>query len=566
MRLKRRGIKLLALFLGLSLVAAACGDDDDEGSEGTDGTEETTDDGGDEGEGVAGGEFIDLGTIVGDPLEHIDPALNTTLDAFQIITALYDGLTDISLASGDPEIVPDVAESWEASEDAVTWTFQIREGVTFSNGEEVLPSSFANAWERASDPEFAGDYSYLFNFIDGGAEKLAGEADTLAGVEADDDAMTLTVTLAEPYANFDAVAGFQLFMPMPTEATEAEDFSAWEDGLMIGNGPYMMEAPRTSTEIILVKNEDWAGNAEGETFDDRLDRIEFRVSADPETAYNAFEAGEGHNANIPPALVEQAEADYATTLESLYLGSYHWVFNDRNPLVGGEENLALRQAISLSIDREDINTSVYNGSRTTSTGITPEGIPGWQEGICEYCTFDLDAATAKYQEWLDAGNTQSEPIPVQFNADAGHEPVVAIMVDNMKAAGIDAVAQPMVGETYFSDLADGACVFCRSGWIADYPTYDNFMYDLFHGDALDGNNYGFINEEFDALVDEAKQTVDKDAQAELFNQAEDILLNQQTMAVPVNWYRGDYVYDPDRVAVFPQEFGIIKWERVRLAE
>src|SRR3546814_6641781 len=103
-------------------------------------------------------------------------------------------------------------------------------------------------------------------------------------------------------------------MPRPKEATEADDFSAWENGIMIGNGPYKMESPRTSTEIVLVKNEDWAGNAEGETFDDRLDRIEFRVSADPDTAYNAFEAGEGHNANIPPALVEQAQADYEPTL------------------------------------------------------------------------------------------------------------------------------------------------------------------------------------------------------------------------------------------------------------
>src|SRR3546814_6962073 len=113
--------------------------------------------------------------------------------------------------------------------------------------------------------------------------------------------MTLTVTLAEPYSNFDAVAGFQLFMPMPKEATEADDFSAWENGIMIGNGPYKMESPRTSTEIVLVKYEEWAGNVEGETSDDRLDRIEFRVSADPDTPYNASAAGEGQHAHLPPA-------------------------------------------------------------------------------------------------------------------------------------------------------------------------------------------------------------------------------------------------------------------------
>jgi ABC-type oligopeptide transport system substrate-binding subunit len=92
------------------------------------------------------------------------------------------------------------------------------------------------------------------------------------------------------------------------------------------------------------------------------------------------------------------------------------------------------------------------------------------------------------------------------------------------------------------------------------------MYDLFHGDSLGGNNFGFISEEFDALVDEGKQTVDKDEQAQLFQDAEKILLNDLTGVVPINWYRGDYVYDPERVASFPQEFGIIKWERVRLAE
>jgi ABC-type transport system substrate-binding protein len=108
-RLKRKGLKLLALFLGLSLVAAACGSDDDSSSpEDTDGTEDV--------QGVAGGELTDLGTFVGDPPEHIDPALNSTLDAYQVINSVYDGLTDIDATDPDnPEIVPHLAESFESN-------------------------------------------------------------------------------------------------------------------------------------------------------------------------------------------------------------------------------------------------------------------------------------------------------------------------------------------------------------------------------------------------------------------------------------------------------------------
>ena len=164
-----------------------------------------------------GGEIIDGGTFVGDPPEHIDPALNTTLDGYQVINALYDGLTDIDLSDPEnPQVVPLVAESFESNEDATVWTFTIKEGMAFSDGEEILPSTFERSWERAAD--LAGDYSYLLNFIEGGAEKLAGEADTIAGVVADDEAMTLTVTMAAPYANFPAVAGFQTFFPMPEDA------------------------------------------------------------------------------------------------------------------------------------------------------------------------------------------------------------------------------------------------------------------------------------------------------------------------------------------------------------
>ncbi len=183
---------------------------------------------------------------------------------------MFDGLTEID--DSDPEnivIVPHLAESFESNEDATVWTFVVKEGQQFSDGEPILPSTFKRSWERAA--ALAGDYSYLMNFIEGGEAAVAGEADEITGVVADDEAMTLTVTLSAPYANFPALAGFQTFMPTPEAAVEAAD--DWENQLMVGNGPYAMESPRNDQEIVLVRNDNWLGDATGETWPDRAERI-----------------------------------------------------------------------------------------------------------------------------------------------------------------------------------------------------------------------------------------------------------------------------------------------------
>jgi ABC-type oligopeptide transport system substrate-binding subunit len=564
MRRQRRGVKLLALILGLSLVAAACGDDDDDEGAAEEGEAA-------EEELQQGGEFVDLSAFSQGPAENIDPALSTTVSASQVGESLYDGLTKVDYSDiENPVVRGEVAESWEPNEDATEWTFTIREDLHFSDGTDVLPSSFVRAWERATDPDFAGDYSYLFNFIDGGAEKLDGAADTLSGLEADDEAMTLTVALSAPYANFDAVAGFKLFAPMPEAVEELDDQTEWEQGLMIGNGPFMLDAPINDQEIVLVPNPEWDGTKYDEELglpeQPYLERLTFRVSADQDTAYNAFEAGEAQTATIVAGRVQEAVDNYATTLNDPALGIYYFQINDRDPRVGGEENKLLRQAISQAIDRDEINEAVYEGTRTNATGITPPGIPGFQEGLCDYCEYDPEAAQAAYEEWQAAGNSLTEPLPIQLNADAGHEPVVQIIIDNLDAIGIPATAEPIPSETYFGQLAEGACVICRAGWLADYPTYDNFMFDLFDTSALDGNNYGYSNPEFDELLAEAKATNDADEAADLYQQAEQILLNDDIGTIPINWYLGTVVYNPDEVANLTQtpDFHIV-WETVALA-
>jgi oligopeptide transport system substrate-binding protein len=561
-------LRLLAALCALTILAAACGDDDDEGTDeggpGTTAGDGETPDTSDLGDVQAGGEMIDGGTFVGDPPEHLDPQLNVTLDAYQVVNAMFDGLTEIDTSdAANPETKPLVAESFESNDDATEWTFTIRDGMAFSDGAEILPSTFVDSWERATDPDFAGDYSYLFNFIEGGAEKLDGTADTISGVTADDEAMTLTVTLTAPYANFPTVAGFQQFFPMHPDSI---DNPAYENELMLGNGPYMLESPRTEDEIVLVKNDAWTGDINGETWPDRLDKITFVTTDSPETAYAALEAAEVDTANIPPGQVTEADENYGTTLDVAVLGVYYYDFNWTDPTLGGEDNVLLRQAISQAIDRETINEQVYDGTRTLPTGITPPGIPGQQEDLCQYCSYDPEAAQAAFDEWVAAGNEITEPIQVDFNADAGHEDVVSIIVQNLAEIGIDAVPNPRPSETYFTELADGACHFCRAGWYADYPTYDNFTYDLFHSDAIGGNNHGqYSNPDFDALIDEAKATIDAEAAGELYRQAEEILLNEDIATVPLNFYRGDYVWNDTKLANFPQSpLGLIQWEAIAL--
>jgi oligopeptide transport system substrate-binding protein len=561
-RRQRRGLKLLALILGLSLVAAACGDDDDEGAADDTGASE-------EGEPTQGGEVIDLGTFVGDPPEYLDPGLNSTLDAYQVVNALYDGLTEIDISDPEnPVTVPQVAESFESNDDATEWTFTIRDDLFFSNGEQVLPSSFQRAWERASNPDFAGDYSYLFNFIDGGEAKLNGEADTLSGVTADDENMTLTVALSAPYSNFPTVAGFQIFFPMPEAVEELTDQTQWDRGMMVGNGPFMLETERTDTEIVMVPNPEWDGTKYSDLDlpeQPYVDRVTLRVTADPDTSYNSFEAGEGDTAQIPAGRFQAAYDTYDTTLDVKILGTYHWDINMDDPQLGGEEGLPLRQAIQQAINREEINEAVYEGiGRTVSNAVTPEGIAGWGPDLCDICTYDPEGAQASYQEWLDAGHELTEPIQLNFNTGQNHDQVAAIVIDNLADIGIEAVQAPMDQETYFSQLADGACVMCRAGWYADYPTYDNFMYDLFHSDAAHGgNNYSnYSNPEFDELVDQAKSTTDADEQGELFREAETILL-EDAAVIPVNWYKGEYAFNGDKVGGFTQSpLGLIPWETI----
>jgi len=139
---------------------------------------------------------------------------------------------------------------------------------------------------------------------------------------------------------------------------------------------------------------------------------------------------------------------------------------------------------------------------------------------------------------------------------------VAIVQENLKAIGIDSVANP-VAEKYFPTMADGGCHVCRAGWYADYPTYGNFMFDLYSTASVGGNNNGsFSDPKFDDLVKQAQSEPDDAKRADLYQQSEDYLLNTAIATIPINWYTGDQVYSSKVVNYDQPPLGIIQWQTV----
>lgn len=530
MRSSRRSVKLLALLCALMLLAAACGSDKKKTSTGASSSKR-----------AAGNSdtLVDLQNFAGGEPNHIDPALADTQQGAQVPEQMYQRLTDTDV---DGKVVAAAAEDgWKVNDDATQFTFTLKKGLKFSNGESVTPTSFKKAWERALNPALASTLTYHLDPIKGAKDIEDGKTKDLVGVVADDAAGTLTVTLDKPFADFAAVVSHTVFSPLPKVALDAADPKQWEQGVMIGNGWYTMAKPwEHNKEVDLVLNDKFAGGTKA-----KIKNIQFVISKDEDSQYSAFRSGKGDTALIPPGKFKDATQRYPKNLTEPVLTVYKFEFGQDDPNLGGDKNEKLRQAISVAIDRDRINQQVYNGSRVSATGLTPPGVPGYQKGLCTYCKYDVAQAKKLMTEW--GGDASKLDIKIGTNSGSGHEPVVAIIVENLKAIGINASLDPLNPDTWTDDLRKpGGCHLCRSSWSWDYPVYDNVLSAQYLSSGIGADNWARFNSpEFDKMIEDARATKDESAREAKYRDAEKLLLDKAIL-VPINWYRGN-VLEADRV-------------------
>jgi ABC-type oligopeptide transport system substrate-binding subunit len=461
--------------------------------------------------------YIDCQLFSAGEPDFIDPALTSTLVGANLATMLFDGLTDTDAAGN---LYGEVASKWATKDGAKTWTFTLKKGLKFSNGEAVLPSSFVTGWKRAFAASMASEVAYHSYFITGMEEYNSGKgAWPSTSVVADDSAMTLTIKMVNPTADWPSIVGHSVFSPVPTSMASASS-KVEEDGTkLVGNGPYMLEkaiTKRAGGEVVIVPNPNYGGKTP------TLSRATFKISSDVNAAYNAFASGQCDNGPIPAGRYTELLTKWGTKGVKTTLGTDYWGFNWEDPTVGGTKNKYLRSAISKAIDREQISTVIYQGVRKPASGLLPPGLPGYKTGQGLTSTRDLDGAKADYKKWLALGNKTPEPIRLSYNDGAGWDKVASIIIANLKDVGIPAKLDPYPADgTYFSKMRSGKGQLIRAGWFADYPIADNFLFPLLHSKSIDGDNLERYNSSaFDALINSARSSTNKSFAQSQYRRAE----------------------------------------------
>ncbi len=456
----------------------------------------------------------------------------------QVGHVLFDSLVEWDWDKGD--VKAKAAESWEINDDNTVFTFHLKDA-KFHNGDPVTSESFKRGWQRLVDTTMTtpGDIGYHLAPVVGYDEMAAGEATELTGLTCPDD-KTFVVTLKEPMADFLAVCCHPGLAPAPQAAI---DDAANYLLAPIGNGPFMMDGKWESGQYINVKRfDDYYGDKPA------LDAINFSIQKDPKTAYSELEAGNMDFCQIPTGRFAELTEKYGSSVDG------YTISPSRQTLAGAEAsvyylavnledetmaNKDLRHAIGLAINRQNIVDTLFEGVREPANNVFPPIIDK-KGGSWEYAKYDPEAAKKIIDEKGLAGTT----IKLSYNSGGGHEDIMSCIQADLIAVGLNVEQDTKEWAAYLQGLTDGDFQMGRMGWIADYPTLDNFIFPNFYSTA--DNNYSrYNNPEVDAAIDDARKIADEDERKDAYRKINQMVADDMPI-IPIMFYAHQHVAS-DRV-------------------
>lgn len=494
----------------------------------------------------AGGTYIH--PLIADP-KSLDPPHVYESESYRVAVMIFDGLVDY-----DPktlEIKPALAESWEVSDDAKVWTFKLKKGVKYHIGGEVKAEDFKKCWERACARETESEVAYVLSPILGYDEMQKGEAKELSGVKVIDD-YTLEVTLKHPFGEFLKTLGHPVASVYPPE--EAEELGDKFSESPVGTGPFKLVSWKHNREVVLERNDNYWGK---KAF---LDKIIFRIFKDENTAFLEYKAGKIHDCGVPTGQIKSTKTDPILGpqyREGPEIAIYFYGFNMEKGVFAKDKNLRL--AIAHSTNKQAIVDVVMEGLPTIATGIVPPGVPGYKAGSA----YEQDKEKAK-RYWEKS--SKPKKITLWYNTSEGHQKIAEVAQAGYKAVGINVELANLDWGAYLDKVSKSETEFFRMGWLADYPSMDNFLYPLFHSSEKGNNNMFFYgNPEVDKLLEDARKEVNDEKRYDLYAQAEKKIL-QDVPLVPIYFYKFARVVQPEVNGYHWSAMGLVNFDEVWLTK
>ncbi len=427
------------------------------------------------------------------PWESLDPHVASSEASFQILNNVLETLT---FFDDDMNVIPWLAESWERSEDGLTWTFHLREGVMFSNGRELTADDVAWSFNRLIDPDVGS----------GNAWRIGGASTVIEAV----DTYTVTFTTASVIASLPAsIAANKSTAVMAPESVSDDGTIA----VPIGSGPFVISEVEGTTRLVLVRNENYW--QEGLPY---LDSIEITPITDDTARDLALQGGEvDWIFTISPqnyeALNEDPDVIVGTSARLSY--DYFGLNLSREPL----DDVRVRRAIALTIDREQICNFAFFGLCVPTQGPTGPGSP-WYFPYSPYDR-DVDAARALLEEaGVAEGFTLEIMTAIGFDETLRGAQVVQ---QQLAEVNIEVVIDNVEFTVWLERQASGDFDAFMLSWLGLTDVEDYFY--LQHRTGQVFNATGYSNEEFDALVDEGRTIDDFDERYEIYERANQILVD-----------------------------------------
>jgi oligopeptide transport system substrate-binding protein len=472
--------------------------------------------------------------------QGLDPHVVTGVPENKLIRALFEGLAVKNPYTLEPE--PGVAESWDISDDGKVITFHINPQAKWSNGEPVTASDYVWSWERALSPKMGNLYAYMLFPIVNSEAYAKGELEDFeqVGIKALDD-QTLQVTLNAPTPYFiQLMDHYSTFAVHPEtilkHGKKTDRFTKWTRvENMVNNGPFNLSEWKLNRRITMTKSDTYWDKDKV-----KLKGVVFYPTENIVSEERMFRVGQLHyTATIPLDKIPVYQAMEDTPyIQAPYLGTYFYLINTKRPPV---DDLRVRKALSLAINREKLNDTVLQKSNVPAYSITPPGTLGYNPPKL----FDYDPEKAR-QLLADAGYPNGDGWPgleLIYNTSESHRKIAVALQQMWKdVLNISVTISNQEWKVYLDSVTQMDFQIARRGWIGDYVDANNFL-DLYLTDG-GNNNTGFSDPRYDEMILKlAPQAETREERYRIFHEAETMLMEQMPI-LPIYTYTSKHLIHP----------------------